>query len=94
MSFTSKLGKVLDRLYELFNDESLLPEQGIQQEMKKEGWHFDSFCIVAPYAFAPIIQIVNTPEGRPAIGSHATPEDHKRYLDTVAEKRRQLLLVP
>lgn len=94
MTLTSKIGKFFNRLSELFNEESLLPEGPVQQEMKKEGWKFDIQCIPTPYSMGPIIQIAITPEGRPAIGFNATVEDNKRYQDTIAEKRKQLNLAP
>ena len=92
MSLFSRAKESFKSLVESFTKavESPYPDEKIQKEMEAEGWRFEVYCAGGgAYVIPVILNFVYTPEGRPAFNGKATPEDEKRYLDTLNAKRAQ-----
>lgn len=98
MTFKQKISDAAQYVSSLFNNAAgPCPEPVIEQEMVAEGWTFSIYnpILGTAYMIAPVaILFVKTPEGRPALNGGPAPEDKARYLETLAEKRRQHGLKP
>lgn len=86
MMLATKLKSALNALTQHFNIFATnLPSGEIRAEMEKEGWEFS--LIYHPYRASISMEFAITPEGRPALGMHASNEDRQRLKDTISTKK-------
>ncbi len=91
MTFKSTAKALLKGLANHFNIFATdLPSGNVRKEMEEEGWKFG--LTYHPYrrATVPPVEWAITPEGRPALGPKAAPEDTQRLKDTITLKKGQL----
>jgi hypothetical protein len=65
-----------------------LPSGQIRREMEADGWEFGR--LRHPFRATASVEYATTPEGRPALGLKASPQDRALLKNTILLKKGQL----